>query len=139
MVESLLAKSLNQHMVNQTYSKMSEKDKLVFLDHCTPIFQYHMDRLAKIEQSIIYYLAIPDRRSLTKDILPKKQTNLFLSKKLRVESKSLSVYLKRLFDNGLISREKINDKNYIYSIKDIILIDWLRMREPNKKTILISL
>jgi len=118
------------------YTNKTERERRIILDNVTPILQRHMSQLTNIEQAIMYYLVIPGglKDSLTKKTLPEKLTNSFLSEKLREDSKSVSVYLKRLVDSGNIVREPINNKDYIYSIDNPIFIDWLKMRSSSSLT-----
>jgi len=112
------------------YNKKREDDKMLILDEATPVITSYINRLTRIEQSIIYYLIFSEgvKKYLTKRDLPKKITNFFLSKKLREESKKTSVYLKRLVDDGDIVREALNEKNFVYGVENILLIDWFKMR-----------
>jgi len=108
----------------ETYS-----EKMYLLDEITPIVLSHLDKLNPIEQSIIYYIIIPTSRKLTTLILPKKETTKFLSKKIKMESKSTSVYLRRLVERGYLVRTKINNKDFYYAITHAVFVDWFLMRQ----------
>jgi hypothetical protein len=118
--------NLNVYLKGEVDKLGSGYSRDATLDKITPTCLHIMNNLLSgEEQSVIHYLAIGD---LTKNKLSNYLTTKFLSKKLRIESKKLSVYLSKLVNKGLVKRRAINNKNFEYKINSKIFIDWYEFR-----------
>ena len=109
-----------------TYKKYPTKEQS--LDMITLIVKCYMDSLTSIEQALVHELIM-----LTKN----KESNFLatniLSKKLREPSATISVYLKKLVDSEVVTRKKLNNKNFEYAIEFKELREWFYMRYSKRK------
>lgn len=130
-------------MIIKDFFKLAEDVKLnhnsdesSLLDSVTPTYLTMMNTLSDIEKHIIFALIIRPRKVIKKDVTKKDLSNYLtakdLSDEIKLQTKELSVYLKRLFDSGLINRKLFNKKDYEYNVTDELFIKWFIFR--NKKT-----
>ncbi len=124
-------------LAEQKEKEFKDKDRTVLLNNLTPIFKTMIDSLGEIEKHIIYALIVRPNR-VTKNNLTKKDLSNYLtikdlSNELQMESKKLSVYLKKMFDIGLIDRKLINKKDYEYNILNKLLVEWFLFRNKINK------
>lgn len=113
-------------------------DEASLFDEVSLTYLTMMSTLVDIEKHIIYALIMRPRH-VAKDNLAKKDLSNYLTAKdlsdeVKMETKSLSVYLKRLVDTGLIDRKLINGKDYEYNVIDELFVKWFtfRNKKPNK-------
>lgn len=112
-------------------------DESSLLDSVTLIYLTMMNTLSDIEKHIIFTLIIRPRKVVKNDVTKKDLSNYLttkdLSDEIKLETKELSVYLKRLFDCGLIDRKLFNKKDYKYNVTDKLFIKWFifRNKKPN--------
>lgn len=97
-------------------------DESSLLDSVTLTYITMMNTLNDIEKHIIFALIIRPRKVIKNDVAKKDLSNYLttkdLSDEIKLETKELSVYLKRLFDRGLIDRKLFNKKDYKYNVTD---------------------
>jgi predicted transcriptional regulator len=97
------------------YSEIIDKQHM--LDRITPFYKGVLDNLSTRSQKIIYILAERATEMSSGD----------LARKVKVESKNISVTLNQLFVKGLIKKKAVNEKNYVYCIDDKTFLDWAAM------------
>lgn len=112
-------------------------DESSLLDSITPIYLTMMNTLSDIEKHIIFALIIRPRKVIKKDVTKKDLSNYLtakdLSDEIKSQTKELSIYLKKLFDNSLIDRKLLNKKDYEYNVVDELFTKWFifRNKKPN--------
>lgn len=112
-------------------------DEYSLLDKITPIFLTMLQDLNDIEKHIIFAIIMRPRK-VTKEDETKKDISKYLLAKdltyeLKLQTKEISIYLKKLTDKGLIVRKPINNKNFEYNIIDELFIKWFIFRNRNPK------
>ena len=118
------------------------RDKDNILDELTLNYLTMMNTFSDIEKHLIYALIMKPIRVLKKD-LTKKDLSTYLTTKdlsneLKIETKKLSVYLKRLCILGIVDRKLKNEKHYEYNVINKVFIDWFLFRQSKKVKSLIE-
>jgi len=99
------------------------KELQTLIDRVTPIYKCKMDNLSPVQQEIVDIIALSWEAITTKEI----------SKKIRMQSKEVSAQLNLLEKNQIINKIPVNEKNYMYQIKEPFFNIWYLMRFGGEK------
>ncbi|MDJ0836336.1 MAG: AAA family ATPase [Acidobacteriota bacterium] len=89
-----------------------------YLDRVTPLYKHRIEALPPQQQEIIDVIAIAWDAVTAGEI----------SEKIRLPSKTISAQLKKMADNGMVTRLKTGTKNHLYLLSERFFNIWYLMR-----------
>ncbi|EKD92994.1 MAG: hypothetical protein ACD_28C00283G0003 [uncultured bacterium] len=110
---------------NMAYAQQRFEDGLVglpemsILDLCTPHYLGIIESLSEFEQGVVHAFS---------HVLNNQSTTRRISEIMRIEVKTISSYLDRLCQKGVLSKEKVGSAPFRFSVGDQRFYHWLIMR-----------